>query len=148
MNERKTIFRGKRKDNGEWVYGFYLELRACDGIFHLIVDEDGEYYKINPKTRGEFTGLYDKNDKKIFEGDIVEFQFDNDGCPFPDKNTKKRTGKVYFEKFRASFAIAMGRNGSSVLNNNLFRYVQNGNRVSVIGNIHDNPGLLEGEENE
>ena len=80
--------------------------------------------------------------KLIWENDIVSFQFDNDDCSFPNKDTRKRIGKVFFSDFRASWSIAMGRNGSKSLNNDLFKYVQNGNRVEVIGNIFDNPELL------
>lgn len=114
-----------------------------DLAFHAI--EELYSPKVDPATVGQYTGLTDKNGVKIFEGDVVEFQFDNDDCQFPNKDTKKRVGRVFFKEFRASFAIAMGANGSTRINNDLFKYVQNGNRVSVIGNIHDNPELLEGE---
>lgn len=148
------LFKGKRVDNGEWIEGSLLNFRENTYIIphdsEYCYDDtekfafDIEYFEVIPETVGQYTELTDKNNKKIFVGDIIEFQFDNDDCPFPDKNTKKKIGRVYFEKFRASFAIAMGLNGDSVLNNDLFRYVQNGNRVSVIGNIHDTSELLKG----
>lgn len=90
------------------------------------------------------TGLKDKNDKLIFEGDIVKYQLDNDDCPFPNKRTDKIIGKIFFSSWRASFSVTAGKNLSDMLNNDLFRYVKNGNRVEVIGNIHENPELLEG----
>lgn len=64
-------------------------------------------------------------------------------CPFPNKDTKKRVGKVFFSDFRASWSIAMGRKGSKGINNDLFKFVQNGNRVEVIGSAFDNPELLD-----
>lgn len=158
---REILFRGKAINrnkfreyrtnykNGDWVYGLISkpycecfpsippEMTNTNGISGIDVDYT---------TIGQYTGLTDKNGIRIFEGDVVEFQFDKDDCSFSDKDTKKRIGRVYFEEFRASFAIAMGRNGSSVINNDLFKYVQNGNRVSVIGNIHDNPELLGDDE--
>ena len=127
---REILFRGKRIDNGEWV-----EWNMITGIPHDI--------HILDNTICQCTGLKDKNGKLIWENDIVNFQFDNDDCQFPNKDTKKRKGKVFFSDYRASFSIAMGRRGSKSLNNDLFKYVQCGNRVEVIGNIFDNPELLE-----
>ena len=86
--------------------------------------------------------MTDKNGQKIWENDVVRFQFDNDDCPFPNKDIKKRIGKIFFSDFRASWSIAMGKKGSDEINNDLFKYVQNGNRVEVIGNIFDNPELI------
>ena len=99
--------------------------------------------EIDPPTICQCTGLMDKNRKLIWENDIVRFQFDNDDCPFMNKDTKKRVGKVFFSDFRASWSVAMGRKCSKELNNDLFRYVQNGNRVEIIGNIFDNQDLLQ-----
>ena len=70
------------------------------------------------------------------------------GSPFPNKDTKKRFGKVFYQGFRSTFAIGMGRNGSRSINDDLWKYVQNGNRVEVIGNIFDNPELLQEESDE
>ncbi len=100
--------------------------------------------EVDPKTVCQYTGLTDKNGRKIFEGDIITYQHDNDDCPFPNKDTKRRVGRVYFQEFRSCFAVAEGRNGSDMINQDLFKYVQNGNRVEVIGNIFDNPELLKG----
>lgn len=138
---REILFRGKRIDSGEWVYGL---LTIMWGQFHIVdLGEENTAYSVDPATVGQYTGLPDKNGEKIFEDDIVEYQFDIDDCSLPNKDTKKRVGRVFFKEFRASFAIAMGGNGSSDINNDLFNYVQRGNRVSVIGNIHDNPELLQ-----
>lgn len=151
MNDR-YLYRAKRIDNGEWVEGFFLNIAKinafiCTGKIKLDGALKGiiapEMYAVDRSTICQCTGLKDKSGKLIWENDIVRFQFDNDDCPFPNKDTKKRVGKVFFSDFRASWSIAMGRNGSKCLNNDLFKYVQNGNRVEVIGSAIDNPELLE-----
>ena len=140
MNDR-YLFRAKRIDSGEWVEGLLTIMWEQP---HIIIPEDeNTAYQVDENTICQCTGLKDKNGKLIWENDIVRFQFDNDDCPFPNKDTKKRVGKVFFSDFRASWSIAMGRKGSKALNNDLFKYVQNGNRVDVIGNICDNSELLE-----
>lgn len=145
---RQILFRGKRLDNGEWVYGYLIAPEFAPDkkyIGYLFADDDHDIdvVEVDPETVGQYTGLEDMNKRKIFEGDIVKYQFDNDDCPFPNKNTKPIIGKIFFSDFRASFSVTAGRNGSTAINNDLFRYVQNGNRVKVIGNIYDNPELLE-----
>ena len=90
----------------------------------------------------QYTGLKDKNNVEIFEGDIVRYQFDNDDCPFPNKHTEKIIGKVFYSEWRASFSVTAGRKCSKSMNSDLFTYVRNGNRVEVIGNIYETPELI------
>lgn len=66
---RPIKFRGKRIDNGEWVYGFYLYGAILDE--HLIWT-DNENWRVDYETVGQFTRLYDRNNVEIFEDDIVE----------------------------------------------------------------------------
>lgn len=126
--------------NGEWVAGFL----HCKNDKWYISNKAGSpfAFEVRPDTICQCTGLKDKNDKLIWEGDIILFQRDNDDCPFPNKDTKKRLGKVFYKDFRITFAIGMGKSGSGSLNDDLWKYVQNGNRVEVIGNIFDNPELI------
>ena len=125
---REILFRGKRVDNGEWVYGFYVVLKLVhyDKKEHLITDKDtGRSYEIDPATIGQYTGLKDKkNGKRIFEGDILEVNY----------------GKIYVgAKGRVRFdaGVYMLEGISGVLS--LCAYAP---YCEVIGNIHDNPELL------
>ena len=146
---REILFRGKDID-GKWVEGCCIvdEMDTNKVYIGYIFSSDGrqphdtDVSLVDPKTVCQYTGLTDKNGRKIFEGDIITYQHDNDDCPFPNKDTKRRVGRVYFQEFRSCFAVAEGRNGSDMINQDLFKYVQNGNRVQVIGNIFDNPELI------
>ena len=129
---REILFRGKPiMSKNEWVEGFYNCI-PCDRFLcvdHCIqtIDDDGRIgllYTVEESTVGQFTGLTDKNGKKIFEGDIVEVNHE----AYPGVR-----GEVFFKN--GSFML---KNVSDVLS--LYGFLP---WCKVIGNIHDNPELLE-----
>lgn len=80
---REILFRGKRTYDGEWLYGVYADDRICDTDFPCIIPlleekHEDEHWAVDPNTVGQFTGLNDMDGKKIFEGDICEWE-DDDG---------------------------------------------------------------------
>ena len=123
---REILFRGKRTDNGDWEYGDlwcnpYGKRVVC--IVSPINDQGTTGgNEVDPETIGQYTGLKDKNGKKIFEGDIVRNPETSD------------VGEIYFDTNTATFAIKFA---SFIVN--FFDY--NNSDVEVIGNIYDNPEL-------
>lgn len=149
MRENMGLFRGKRIDNGEWVEGAFLNDRdgafyVCPAVSDISYGDNGNrrrigcWYKVYPDTVGECTGLKDKNGKLIFEGDVCKV----------DYGGLSSLGVVTF--------------GEGTFDSGIYRYLgwyladEDGRRdhcslqecadeyegIEVIGNIHDNGGLL------
>ena len=148
---REILFRGKRKDSGEWVEGrllaadvivpsgqeFSLEANCIYGCDKPIIG-----YEVDEETVGQFTGLKDKNGKKIFEGDIVTAPYIdpifhsvwNEGNLTENAVVKYADGMFYIEYVESKQKIT------------LFGLLNGAKEAAVIGNIHDNPELLKGTE--
>lgn len=152
---REILFRGKRVDNGERVEGFYVRL---DGKEHRIYTgyaetDCGDYYpdwwQVEPETVGQYTGLKDKNGKKIFDGDIIR----------ADNGKESSVSVVCYGEFSPRMfydlleIFVRSRPKEKLVGlfikstkNNEEMFLSNCSKlIEVIGNIHDNPELLKGE---
>ena len=136
---REIKFRGKRLDNGEWVYGSLL--LWSDGDATILQNNDGNNNavwkrEVDPSTVGQYTGLKDKNGKEIYEGDIMFLS---------DRGSHKEEvivehglyGWTFYNPKTATF-YSDGSHTYYAVENYRFMF---GTGV-CIGNIHDNPELL------
>lgn len=138
---REILFRGKRVDKNEWIEG--MPCSDFRGSIDAIQGFNGGIYDIIPETFGQYTGLTDKNGKRIFEGDIVELY---------DRNydTKWRAA-VEFGNPNGNYSWGWQLNpiGKVDINTDILCWVEMeeaGAYCEVIGTIHDNPELLEVKE--
>ena len=141
---REILFRGKRIDNGEWVQGDLLQNVDCLKIREQEKDikHIARSFAVLPETVGQYTGLTDKNGTKIFEGDILKiyglkpmyvhfngetltWEMINVGVPIFEVNHLLNTIDLAWVHQEAAIGEI---------------------RTEVIGNIHDNPELLKGDD--
>ena len=134
---REILFRGKTY-NDKWVQGLLVQMDDhLTQIRKLGSDGIGYYdYSIVPSTVGQYTGLTDKNGKKIFEGDVLNV---HDQIPMFDGYDTDEivyNGKVMYIKNQGMFVCEGNNDGNALCALNL-------DKCEVIGNIYDNPELSE-----
>lgn len=142
MAEREILFRGKLKDKdewiGEWIEGIYcpcswdLYMRRVEKPRIIILSNkgktDGLWREVIPETVGQYTGLTDKNGTKIFEGDIVSL-----------RKCNELIYKVVYDNFRFELH---NKNDTACYVLSIYKSKD----FEIIGNIHDNPDILKGGE--
>ena len=146
LTMREILFRGKWKNSGEWVYGNLFNPDKADTPTQICI---GTYiaktcYEIDPETVGQYTGLTDKNGKKIFEGDIVKLTDDYNDFEWKAVVVFGNPGGAYCWGW--NFLPIDGYKGTT----DILMWVEmetTGAYCEVIGNIYDNPELLKGGNN-
>ena len=128
---REILFRGKSPASGLWIIG---DLRQYpSGAKAIKANDMLHIMEVVPDTVGQFTGLTDKNGKKIFEGDVLRYYSD------------------YMREFMGDLCIARYGEFNCSCCDGVYGLVFEGGDIRehdsyvVIGNIHDNPELMEGE---
>lgn len=127
---REIIFKAKRKDSGEWVEGDLLHTRHADVV--LISDFKDQLFRCDGNTLCQYTGLTDKNGKRIWENDILKANLDES---YPEDITYI---KILWDEYR----FCTNENYSTDIEALEKRDAEH---FQVCGNIFDNPELLEVE---
>lgn len=140
---REVLFRAKRLDNGEWIEGYYASKgKGTDLEKHFIVSSTFgsntnayPFYftdiEVDPKTVCQYTGLTDKNGRKIFEGDIVRYTDEVIGKGKADEIKYNETHAAFCRLHKSEMGLQY-----------LFIDEAIANTIEVIGNIFDNPDLI------
>ena len=152
---RRIKFRGKREDNGEWVYGAFYPIKDEPVCFiinncqSINFDDNSTFfngYKVHKKSVSQFTGLHDKNGKEIYEGDIVNWGMHH-------SNSEERFHRyaiVEFNpdiQFKIIFYINSQNGVKKETDGHIFRfgqfaYKETEKHLQVLGNIYENSELL------
>lgn len=147
---REILFRGKRVSNGNWIEGYFVLLAINEGLKYAIHTgtDEGRFilFEVIPDTVGQFTGLCDKNGKKIFEGDILKATYTEQrqyqGVSYQDEHSCVEE-VIYNEKSACFMLKIMCEDVPLYRPLHNFGSLANIKELEVIGNIYDNPELLE-----
>ncbi len=128
---KEILFKGKRKDTGEWAEGYFFKIWDRTFLLWGMTNDHPNMIEVIPETVSQFISLTDRYEKKIFEGDIVNIITGINGY----KSTYHST--IQEVKYIADSGIAV------------FRPFDNSDivEIEVIGNIYDNKELLENDKN-
>ncbi len=137
---REILFKAKRVENGEWVEGYVIRKYGLYFIYDIVNSESCRQnnYEIDPETLCQFTELYDKNGKRIWENDIANT--DSNVCV--QIKFGKYCDRFAMWKYHQGFYMAFSDKGRDFYRNELGYWH---NKIEIVGNIFDNPELVKKE---
>lgn len=125
---REILFRGKRTDSYNDTEGFFASYKGRAYIIEMVNELVVNWHEVIPESVSEYTGIKDKNSKRIFEGDIIKVKFE--GFTWSNMRVDFKQG---------AFCLVHGEYNRLYKFNGLAPSVS----LEVIGNIHDNPELIQ-----
>lgn len=147
---REILFRGKRVDNGEWVYGFYHYTNWYDRLTKELVEthywilpfDSQDACQVDPSTVGQYTGLTDKNGTRVYENDILFDAFGENYCIVKFGEYASPLGSDRFTANVGFYTAWVGKY-QHLLRQDLGYWLKSmKDTTSVVGNIHDNHDML------
>lgn len=125
---REILFRGKRTDNYKEVEGFFARYEKRTYIIEMVNFLVVNWHEVIPETVGQYIGLEDKNHKRIFENDIVMFRDYTEPAVVKWDKEEARYYMVFSDCMIDFYPVCSMK------------------EIEVVGNIHDNPNLLGGDQ--
>jgi len=137
---REYLFRGKDKKTGEWAFGDLIHKDTSGDDIAIRIYSDVRFpVVVDNETVGQFTGKFDDKESRIFEGDIVKADFEI-------HHEEHFATPAWTDKYKDAICLVEFTNEQFVLKNPLSIYMKElhwAYNIEIIGNIHDNPSLLE-----
>lgn len=137
---REIKFRAQRTDTKEFVYGYYHEVEA-EGVGYSYIFWQGNAIPVRADSVGQFTGLLDKNGKEIYEGDVIKWDDMSKGKYWRFAVVEMHPDILFNCKF-INEVNGIKNSANYIFRFGNFIYKDTHNHIEIIGNIYENPNLI------